>query len=274
MPSSQRALSARALRFLAIPLHGQHPRPTAALPTAARAPAVPPQRSHSTTRQPARPPSTRAPAAPPGAPRRRRQSTFSAAAAAAHAAALVADPARALALDPYALFPQALPLGAPPRGPFAVDARALRREFLALQARAHPDVAAAGPRPPGGEGAGAGALAARINEAYATLRDPLRRARLVLRSRGELAEEEATMVQDEGLLAEVMEAREEAERVAGDEEAEGRLRAENRARMEEVTDALARAFARDDLAEARALCVRLKYWQGVEEVLRHGAVMH
>ena len=71
-----------------------------------------------------------------------------------------------------------------------------------------------------------------------------------------------------------MEAREEAERAAGDEEAEGGLRGRNRARMEEVAEALGRAFARDDLAEARALCARLKYWQGVEEVLRHGAVMH
>jgi hypothetical protein len=44
--------------------------------------------------------------------------------------------------------------------------------------------------------------------------------------------------------------------------------------MEGVVAELGAALGRDDLVEARGLCVRLKYWQGVEEVLRHGTVMH
>jgi molecular chaperone HscB len=284
MPSSHKAISTSALRFLRSLLHGHPPRPCPPPPTAALVATQ--QRSHSAGPLARRRPSPARQRRLPTPAARRRQSSFSPAAAAAHAATLLADPARALGLDPYDLFPQTLPLGAPPRGPFAVDARALRREFLALQQRAHPDVAGQQQQRSGkevgggaggaGEAPAAGALAARINDAYATLSDPLRRARHILRARGALGDEEGTMseLQDGELLAEVMEAREEAERVAGDEAAEAALRRGNAARMDDVVERLAEAFARDDLEAARVLCVRLKYWQGVEEVLRHGGVMH
>src|SRR5689334_18493165 len=39
----------------------------------------------------------------------------------------------------YHFFPESLPSGPPPKGRFAVDLSSLKKEFLQLQARAHPD---------------------------------------------------------------------------------------------------------------------------------------
>src|SRR6201999_389935 len=74
----------------------------------------------------------------------------------------------------YTLFPSTLPDGPPPHGAFTIDLRQLRREFLQLQAQAHPDLAPEAERP------AAQARSARINEAYRTLQQPLQRAQYLL----------------------------------------------------------------------------------------------
>ncbi|ELR06777.1 hypothetical protein GMDG_02215, partial [Pseudogymnoascus destructans 20631-21] len=78
----------------------------------------------------------------------------------------------------YALFPLTLPAGPPPAGPFAIDLPSLRREYLRLQASAHPDVHS------GASKARAEAMSAVINDAYGTLRDGLRRAEYILSLHG------------------------------------------------------------------------------------------
>src|SRR6266516_6320322 len=57
----------------------------------------------------------------------------------------------------YDLFPQSISQGPPPTGAFQIDIRALRKEFLQLQAQAHPD------RHPQGFKLQAEAASARIN---------------------------------------------------------------------------------------------------------------
>ncbi|RYP58570.1 hypothetical protein DL770_010399 [Monosporascus sp. CRB-9-2] len=162
----------------------------------------------------------------------------------------------------YDLFPQTLPRGPPPAGPFRVDVRALRREYLALQARAHPDMhaqAASALR------SRAEAASARINEAFHTLASPFRRAVYVLRLRGVGdAEDEAARVEDPDLLAAVLEARERVEDAAAEEDLAD-LRAENEARIRASEAVLEDAFARDDLEAARREVVRLRYWVNVRE---------
>jgi len=103
----------------------------------------------------------------------------------------------------YEIFPQTLSAGPPPSGPFDIDVRALRNEFLQLQAKAHPDMHR-GEAKNRAEG-----LSMLINEAYKTLQDPLRRAQYLLSLRGiEVAEDETARVEDPELLMGVLEVRE------------------------------------------------------------------
>ncbi|KAI1430125.1 Co-chaperone Hsc20 [Xylaria sp. FL1777] len=167
----------------------------------------------------------------------------------------------------YDFFPSTLPSGPPPRGRFEIDVRALRREFLSLQAGAHPDLHAAEHK------ARAQATSARINEAFRTLADPLLRAQHVLSLRGVVGgggdgggsvEEETARVDDAGLLMLVLETRERIEE-ARDEADLVELRDENEARVRDCVDRLGALFAEDRLEEARDEVVRLRYWVNVRE---------
>ncbi|KAI0018431.1 Co-chaperone Hsc20 [Xylariomycetidae sp. FL0641] len=160
----------------------------------------------------------------------------------------------------YALFPATFPAGPPPAGPFAVDVAALRREFLRLQAAAHPDKHA------GAGKAGAGAASARLNDAFRALACPLARARHLLDARGVVddEDEETARVADPALLALVLEAREAIEEAA-DEDALAGLRRDNEARIARSEGVLDRAFRADDLRTAREEVVRLRYWLNIRQ---------
>ncbi|KAI9848629.1 MAG: hypothetical protein M1838_000468 [Thelocarpon superellum] len=153
-------------------------------------------------------------------------------------------------------------MGPPPRGSFAIDARALRREFLALQSQAHPDRHATGVKHR------AEAASARINEAYKTLLDPLARALYLLELRGVLVQggDERVSEEDQDLLMEVLELREQAESARDEEEVEV-LKQENEQRVDESVEVLERAFMDDDLQRARSETVRLRYWINVKNSL-------
>jgi molecular chaperone HscB len=165
----------------------------------------------------------------------------------------------------YDFFPNTLPSGPPPDGPFSLNLRQLRNEFLQLQAKAHPD------RHAGSSKAAADALSSRINEAYKTLQSPLLRAQYLLSLRGDTTHEDDSAKlgeedEDQELLMEVLELREQIE--AAESEAEiANLRGENGVRMDESVKVLEEAFAKDDLATARKEAVRLRYWVNVEDTL-------
>ncbi|KAF2281270.1 Co-chaperone Hsc20 [Westerdykella ornata] len=161
----------------------------------------------------------------------------------------------------YAFFPQSIPSGAPPQGPFSIDLAALKKEFLQLQARAHPDS-----HPPENKNR-AHAMSARINEAYKTLQSPLLRAQYLLSLRGiEVAHDETAKVEDPELLMEVLETRERIEEAQSEEDLVG-MKEENEARIEESIKALEEAFAKDNLEMAKAEAVRLRYWMNIKESL-------
>ncbi|KAG7117864.1 J-type co-chaperone JAC1 like protein [Verticillium longisporum] len=162
----------------------------------------------------------------------------------------------------YDFFPQTLPSGPPPAGHFPIGQRTLRREFLQLQAKAHPDLH------PAAHKARAEATSARINEAYKTLSNPLLRAQYLLALRGaDVANDETLKVDgDPGLLLTVLEAREEIEDAATEAELEG-LRAVNDARIRASEDVLEAAFHGDDLEAAKREAVRLRYWVNIRDSL-------
>lgn len=161
----------------------------------------------------------------------------------------------------YDLFPQTLPDGPPPHSPFAIDVRALRREFLQLQAIAHPD------RHSGAQKARAEGTSALINEAYKTLQNPLLRAQYLLRLGGiDVANDETAKVSDPELLMEVLEAREEIEGVEEEGELED-LRERNERKIWECEEKLESAFREDDLEGAAREVVRLRYWVNIREAV-------
>jgi molecular chaperone HscB len=161
----------------------------------------------------------------------------------------------------YDLFPETLPTGPPPHGHFPVDVRALRREFLQLQARAHPDL-----HPPELK-ARAEAASARINDAYRTLANPLLRAQYLLALRGvDVAADERLKVDEPALLMDVLEAREDIEDAASEDDLLP-LRRANDARIADAEAVLDRAFAADDVEAAKREAVRLRYWVNIKDSL-------
>lgn len=163
----------------------------------------------------------------------------------------------------YEFFPDTLQHGPPPSGPFAIDVRALRNEFLRKQATAHPD------HHPREHKARAEALSARINDAYKTLSDPLLRAQYILSMRGiDLAGDETAKVEDQELLLEVLEARETIEE-AKTESNLVLLGEDTERRINESVNVLEQAFKSDDIETARIEAVKLRYWMNIKESIRN-----
>ncbi|KAF2636329.1 Co-chaperone Hsc20 [Massarina eburnea CBS 473.64] len=161
----------------------------------------------------------------------------------------------------YTFFPTTLPSGPPPQGSFSVDTTALKREFLQLQARAHPDL-----HPPS-EKKKAQALSARINEAYKTLQSPLLRAQYLLSLRGiEVAEDETAKVEDPELLMEVLETREQIEEAQSEDDLVD-MKKVNEKRIEESVGVLEETFREDDIDRAKEEAVKLRYWINIKESL-------
>ncbi|MCJ1464568.1 hypothetical protein MMC07_003181 [Pseudocyphellaria aurata] len=165
----------------------------------------------------------------------------------------------------YTLFPHTLPAGPPPSGPFEVDLTRLRKEFLQLQSRAHPDLHQ------GTSKSRAEGMSALINDAYKTLQHPLLRAQYILSLRGiEIADDEGTpggQEVDQGLLMDVLKVREAIEEAETEEDMKA-LEAENGSRIGKCVGQLEDYFARDDLQGAREEVGRLRYWCAIQETLK------
>ena len=99
----------------------------------------------------------------------------------------------------------------------------------------------------------------RVNEAYKTLQDPLKRAQYLLSLRGIDVEDESAKLEENELLMEVMEAREAVEEVE-DEAQLVSIREENNGKIEGSVNVLSEAFANGDMDRAAQEAVRLRYW--------------
>lgn len=179
----------------------------------------------------------------------------------------------------YALFPETLPHGPPPAGKFDIDVRALRREFLRLQAASHPDFHHHAQHENQHQGSSSSdqAAAARaraeatsslINAAYKTLCSPLLRAQYLLREQHgvDLEGDEAGAHQaaDPELLATVLEAREAIDEAEREEDLD-EVRAANEERIRDAEKRLGEALEREDVDAAKEEAVRLRYWVNIRE---------
>ncbi|RKF60787.1 J-type co-chaperone JAC1, mitochondrial [Erysiphe neolycopersici] len=160
----------------------------------------------------------------------------------------------------YGLFPKTLASGPPPTGPFHIDVKALHREFLLLQALAHPDRHANTSKDVAGQ------ESAFINEAFNTLKTPLSRAQYLLSLRdSEIKEEDAKdQSLDSEALCEIMEIREQIDEATPDDFTTlKRLRNENTQSIKECENLIAKAFDDNDLQTAKKQTILLKYWMSI-----------
>ena len=146
-----------------------------------------------------------------------------------------------------------------------MDGAALEAAMKDLQKLLHPDKFSTRPER---ERAYSADQASLVNRAYATLQDPLARAKHMLDCRGHgLQEDEGRgdTQMDPALLMEVMEAREAVEEARG----EGQLRElleENDAKLRECLKDVAAAFGdAGDLPAAKRAVVRLTYVVKIKE---------
>ncbi len=152
---------------------------------------------------------------------------------------------------------------------FAVDAAALERAYIDRQGRLHPDrfvTRTARERRLSAE------QSAAINEAYATLKQPLERARYLLRLAGRaVAGEDGATIDDPAVLVEAMETREALAEADGTA-AVGAVAARTAAAVAGCRDDLARAFATGELDTAARLTTRLGYLTKLADEVRRRRV--
>lgn len=149
---------------------------------------------------------------------------------------------------------------------FDLDLKQLEQRYRDLQRALHPDKYV---QASASERRASLSRAVRVNDAYRLLRDPLKRAELLLARHGVAVSEQSAAPADPALLLEVMELREQLSEARGAAQKARRdaLARDVRGKQEESTTALRGAFAR--LAEAdesardlagRALA-RLRYYK-------------
>ncbi|PRT56107.1 J-type co-chaperone jac1, mitochondrial [Wickerhamiella sorbophila] len=149
----------------------------------------------------------------------------------------------------YSLFPKTLAAGPPPKGPFEIDTKSLRNEYLKAQQQAHPDV---------NSGATA-ADSATLGSAYRTLLDPLLRSRHILELQGSTAVGEDASLDDEELLMNILMVREEVSECEDPAE-RAKLEQANNERIESTIHKISQAYSENDLETAQKATIELGYW--------------
>ncbi|KAI8890288.1 Co-chaperone Hsc20 [Backusella circina FSU 941] len=145
---------------------------------------------------------------------------------------------------------------------FNIDLKAMRRRFLILQQKAHPDSYSQAPKR---EHDYAQLQSSVINKAYHTLKNPLDRAHYILGQEGiKISEDES--LSDPELLMEVMEFREELDEVTTEKELLP-LKERNDEKYQETVDKLTAAFDQHDYSQAKQLAIELQYWNSIKSAI-------
>ncbi|GAA5807573.1 hypothetical protein MFLAVUS_000938 [Mucor flavus] len=145
---------------------------------------------------------------------------------------------------------------------FNIDLKFLKKKFLMLQQKAHPDSFSQAPKR---EHDYAQLQSSVINKAYHTLKNPLSRAQYILEQHGHQVNE-GDSLSDPTLLMDVMEFREELEEVTSEADLEP-LKKRNDEKYQETVDRLASAFENEDYKLAKDLAIELQYWQSIQSAI-------
>ncbi|MBF0166859.1 MAG: Fe-S protein assembly co-chaperone HscB [Alphaproteobacteria bacterium] len=148
---------------------------------------------------------------------------------------------------------------------FDVDQGELERHYFGFQRRLHPDRFAARSAK---EKLMSQQQAMALNEAYETLKDPLKRAAYLLKLKGRKADaEDGAKPADSALLMEQMEAREALMEADSAEQVQAIL-ARTESDIAFAVDDLSQAFAAECLEGAAKLVMRLKYLMRLSDEAR------
>ncbi|KAJ1964231.1 molecular chaperone [Dipsacomyces acuminosporus] len=145
---------------------------------------------------------------------------------------------------------------------FDVDVADLRRRFLKLQQGVHPDSYS---QKEDIERKLAETQSSWINHAYATLKDPLLRARYLLKLQGSAITEE-DKITDPELLMEIMEMREDIEE-ARTEDQIASIKKKNDVSISAVVDNISQAFKTGELDHAKQLTNQFQYLRRVSQAI-------
>ncbi|GAA5858157.1 hypothetical protein JCM9279_003773 [Rhodotorula babjevae] len=150
---------------------------------------------------------------------------------------------------------------------FAVDAGGLKRSFLQLQQKVHPDMFS-------GKGEvedWAKAWSGKVNDAYKVILNERERGEYLL-SLHDVTIGEADPVTDPELLMAIMEVREALEEATSEDEV-AQIRQRNKDKRKETVDELSTVFASSspNLERARDLIIELKYLDNIDSVCREWA---
>lgn len=113
---------------------------------------------------------------------------------------------------------------------------------------------------------------AQINKAYQTLLSPRLRAEYIIAQHGIDIREADTLENEQELMMEVMEAREELENAEGEQIQ--KLLAANDERLQNITAELEDAIGKEDWQHARRLVIQLRYWESFQRAGKGMEVDH
>ncbi|KAG0074763.1 hypothetical protein BGZ93_009858 [Podila epicladia] len=157
-------------------------------------------------------------------------------------------------------------LGLSPVPTFDIDVKDLRNKFFKIQQQVHPDSYSQNTN---SDQIYAQQQSTLANKAYATLKEPLSRAKYILGlSHAPIHESES--LDNPELLMEVMEARELLEDAQTEAEVQD-LKDVNDGRILETCQGLSDAFREGDLEMAKELAIKLQYWIRIKNVIRDWA---
>ena len=146
---------------------------------------------------------------------------------------------------------------------FDVDARALSKKFKALQKQLHPDKFA---QKSSEQKDRSELWSSHVNNAYNRLLKPLERALYLLELKGAPLQE-GDVATDANFLAEIMEVNEEVVEAESSADLSG-ISQHNKAVLADYKEKVSKAFAAEDINEARTLVTRMKYYSNIQDKIK------
>ncbi len=171
----------------------------------------------------------------------------------------------------YNLFPKTFPNGPPPTGPFIFNLKQLRKEFLTLQSKTHPDYASNEEDRQKYEH-----QSSLLNKAYETLSKPLLRAQHLLKLNKNidlLNDDEAKKystndIDNNNVLLTIMEIHELIDEAETEDDVKS-IKSENNERIKKCEEKLNELFKDEDYDEAARIAIQLRYWVNIRNGLKN-----